>query len=135
MGGKLSYNAIESEMDTNPSDLVENAERDLYQIAEKGTNAHNVQTFKSSMEEAVELMKKAYEKDSNVVGIETNFRDLDQKLGGLHNSDLLILAGRPSMGKTSLATNIAFNIAKKAHENKDTDSNVAFFSLEMSAEQ
>ena len=91
LGGKLSYNAIESEMDTNPSDLVEDAERDLYQIAEKGTNAHNVQTFKSSMEEAVELMKKAYEKDSNVVGIETNFRDLDQKLGGLHNSDLLIL--------------------------------------------
>ena len=135
LGGKLSYNAIESEMDTNPSDLVEDAERDLYQIAEKGTNAHNVQTFKSSMEEAVELMKKAYEKDSNVVGIETNFRDLDQKLGGLHNSDLLILAGRPSMGKTSLATNIAFNIAKKAHDNGDTDSNVAFFSLEMSAEQ
>ncbi|MDC0032417.1 replicative DNA helicase [Pelagibacteraceae bacterium] len=135
LGGKLSYNAIESEMDTNPSDLVEDAERDLYQIAEKGTNAHNVQTFKSSMEEAVELMKKAYEKDSNVVGIETNFRDLDQKLGGLHNSDLLILAGRPSMGKTSLATNIAFNIAKKAHDNGDADSNVAFFSLEMSAEQ
>ncbi len=135
LGGKLSYNAIESEMDTNPSDLVEDAERDLYQIAEKGTNAHNVQTFKSSMEEAVELMKKAYEKDSNVVGIETNFRDLDQKLGGLHNSDLLILAGRPSMGKTSLATNIAFNIAKKAHDNGHTDSNVAFFSLEMSAEQ
>ena len=135
LGGKLSYNAIESEMDTNPSDLVEDAERDLYQIAEKGTNAHNVQTFKSSMEEAVELMKKAYEKDSNVVGIETNFRDLDQKLGGLHNSDLLILAGRPSMGKTSLATNIAFNIAKRAHDNGDTESNVAFFSLEMSAEQ
>ena len=135
LGGKLSYNAIESEMDTNPSDLVEEAERDLYQIAEKGTNAHNVQTFKSSMEEAVELMKKAYEKDSNIVGIETNFRDLDQKLGGLHNSDLLILAGRPSMGKTSLATNIAFNIAKNAHDNGDTDSNVAFFSLEMSAEQ
>jgi replicative DNA helicase len=135
LGGKLSYNAIQSEMDANPSDLVEDAEKDLYQIAEKGTNAHNVQTFKSSMEEAVELMKKAYEKDSNVVGIETNFRDLDQKLGGLHNSDLLILAGRPSMGKTSLATNIAFNIAKKAHDNGDIDSNVAFFSLEMSAEQ
>ena len=135
LGGKLSFNAIESEIDTNPSDLVEDAERDLYQIAEKGTNAHNVQTFKSSMEEAVELMKKAYEKDSNIVGISTDFRDLDQKLGGLHNSDLLILAGRPSMGKTSLATNIAFNIAKQAHDNVDTDSNVAFFSLEMSAEQ
>ena len=135
LGGKLSFNAIESEMDTNPGDLVEEAERDLYQIAEKGSSAHNVQTFKTSMEEAVALMTKAYEKDSSVVGISTDFRDLDQKLGGLHNSDLLILAGRPSMGKTSLATNIAFNIAKQAYASGDKESNVAFFSLEMSSEQ
>ena len=72
---------------------------DLYQIAEKGTNSHTFKPLKVQMEEAVELMKKAYEKDSNVVGIETNFRDLDQKLVDSYNSDLLILAGRPSMGK------------------------------------
>lgn len=135
LGGKLSFNAIESEMDANPGDLVEEAERDLYQIAEKGTHGHNVQTFKSSLEDAIALAKKAFENDSSVVGLSTGFRDLDQKLGGLHSSDLLILAGRPSMGKTSLATNIAFNIAKYAHDNNDTESNVVFFSLEMSAEQ
>ena len=80
-------------------------------------------------------MHKAFENDSSVVGLSSNFRDLDQKLGGLHPSDLLIIAGRPSMGKTSLATNIAFNVAKNAHENKDEDSSVLFFSLEMSSEQ
>ncbi len=135
LGGKLSFSAIESEMDVNPSDLIEEAEKDLYQISEKGTQAHNVQPFKSSIEEAVELMHKAFENDSSVVGISTDFRDLDQKLGGLHPSDLLIIAGRPSMGKTSLATNIAFNVAKNAHQNNDKDSNVLFFSLEMSSEQ
>ena len=135
LGGKLSYTAIESDMSINPSDLVEEAEKDLYQISEKGTQAHNVQTFKSSIEEAVELATKAFEKDSSVVGVSSNFRDLDQKLGGFHPSDLIIIAGRPSMGKTSLATNIAFNIAKNAHDNSDMDSTVLFFSLEMSSEQ
>ena len=135
LGGKLSFSAIESDMDINPSDLIEEAEKDLYQISEKGTQAHNVQTFKSSIEEAVELMHKAFENDSSVVGISTDFRDLDQKLGGLHPSDLLIIAGRPSMGKTSLATNIAFNVAKNAHNKDDKDSSVLFFSLEMSSEQ
>ena len=116
-------------------DLIEEAERDLYQISEKGTQAHNVQTFKTSIEEAVELATKAFEKDSSVVGLSSNFRDLDQKLGGFHPSDLLIIAGRPSMGKTSLATNIAFNVAKNAHENSDKESSVLFFSLEMASEQ
>ena len=74
-------------------------------------------------------------RDGKIAGISTGLSDMDGKLGGLHNSDLLILAGRPSMGKTSLATNIAFNIAKKAHDDNDKNSNVAFFSLEMSAEQ
>jgi len=118
LGGKLSFSAIESDMDTNPSDLIEEAEKDLYQISEKGTQAHNIQTFKSSIEEAVELMHKAFENDSSVVGVSTDFRDIDQKLGGLHPSDLLIIAGRPSMGKTSLATNIAFNVAKKCLRKK-----------------
>ncbi len=72
LGGKLSFSAIESDMDTNPSDLIEEAEKDLYQISEKGTQAHNVQTFKSSIEEAVELMHKAFENDSSVVGLSSN---------------------------------------------------------------
>ena len=135
LGGKLSFSAIESEIDINPSKLIEEAEKDLYQISEKGIQSHNIQTFKTSIEEAVELATKAFEKDSSVVGISSDFRDLDQKLGGFHPSDLIIIAGRPSMGKTSLATNIAFNVAKDAFKNKDKDSSVLFFSLEMSSEQ
>ena len=84
-------------MDTKPSDLIEEAEKDLYQISEKGISTHSVQTFKSSVEEAIELATKAFEKDSSVVGLSSDFRDLDTKLGGFHPSDLIIIAGRPSM--------------------------------------
>ena len=135
LGGKVQHDALESEMDINPSDLIEEAERDLYQISEKGTSSHGVQTFKSSVEEAIELATKAFEKDSSVVGLSSDFIDLDAKLGGFHPSDLIIIAGRPSMGKTSLATNIAYNIAKNAMKSDDFDSSVLFFSLEMSSEQ
>ena len=99
-------------IEVKPEDLIEEAEKGLYQISERGTNQNNIQTFQSSVEEAIELAKKAYEKDSSVVGISSDFIDLDTKLGGFHPSDLVIIAGRPSMGKTSLATNISFNIAK-----------------------
>ena len=115
--------------------MIEETEKNLYQISERGTNRNNVQTFQSSVEEAIELAKKAFEKDSSVVGISSDFIDLDTKLGGFHPSDLVIIAGRPSMGKTSLATNIAFNIAKSALSSDDANSSVLFFSLEMSAEQ
>jgi replicative DNA helicase len=135
LGGKIEYDAIQSDIDIHPSELIENAEKELYQIAEKGTQLHSMQSFDISLEEAVEQATKAFKSDSSVTGISTGFIDLDQKLGGLHPSDLLILAGRPSMGKTSLATNIAFNIAKKAYEDGNKDQNVAFFSLEMSSEQ
>ena len=135
LGGKVQHDAIESNVEIKPEDLIEETEKNLYQISEKGTAQNNIQTFRSSIEEAIELAKKAFEKDSSVVGISSDFIDLDAKLGGFHPSDLIIIAGRPSMGKTSLATNIAFNIAKNAHNSKDLNSSVLFFSLEMSAEQ
>ncbi|MDA7764228.1 replicative DNA helicase, partial [Pelagibacterales bacterium] len=135
LGGNIEHSALESDIDINPSELIETAEKELYQISEKGSQLHAMQNFSNSLEGAMVQITKAYENDSSVTGISTGFVDLDQKLGGLHPSDLLILAGRPSMGKTSLATNIAFNIAKKAYDTNDKDSNVAFFSLEMSAEQ
>ncbi len=135
LGGKVQHNAIESDVETRAEDLIEEAEKDLYQVSEQGTVKNNVQTFQSSLEEAIELAKKAYEKDTSVVGISSDFTDLDTKLGGFHPSDLIIIAGRPSMGKTSLATNIAFNIAKKAHTENDKNSSVLFFSLEMASEQ
>ena len=89
-------------MDTKPDDLIEEAEKSLYNISERGASQNNIQTFQSSIEEAVDLAKKAFEKDSSVVGISSEFTDLDTKLGGFHPSDLIIIAGRPSMGKTSL---------------------------------
>ena len=135
LGGNIEHSALESDIDINPSELIETAEKELYQISEKGSQLHAMQNFSNSLEGAMVQITKAYENDSSVTGISTGFVDLDQKLGGLHPSDLLILAGRPSMGKTSLATNIAFNIAKKAYDTNNKDSNVAFFSLEMSAEQ
>ena len=134
LGGKVQHDAIESTMETKPEDLIEETEKSLYQISEKGLSQNNVQTFQSSVEEAVELAKKAFEKDSSVVGISSDFTDLDSKLGGFHPSDLIIIAGRPSMGKTALATNIAFNIARNAHISKDKEASVLFFSLEMSEE-
>ncbi len=135
LGGKVQYDAIQSEIDAKPEDLIEEAEKNLYQISEKGINKNSIQTFKSSVEEAIELARKAFDKDSSVVGISSDFIDLDAKLGGFHPSDLIIIAGRPSMGKTSLATNIAFNISKDAFKLKDESLSVLFFSLEMSSEQ
>ena len=135
LGGKVQYDAIQSSIEVKPEDLIEEAEKGLYQISERGTNQNNIQTFQSSVEEAIELAKKAYEKDSSVVGISSDFVDLDTKLGGFHPSDLIIIAGRPSMGKTSLATNISFNIANNTSKSDYKNSGVLFFSLEMSAEQ
>ena len=134
LGGKVQHDAIESNMEIKPEELIEEAEKSLYQISEKGTSQNNVQSFRNSVEEAIDLAKKDFEKDSTVVGISSDFTDLDSKLGGFHPSDLIIIAGRPSMGKTSLATNIAFNISKNAHVSNDMDSSV-LFSLEMSSEQ
>ena len=107
LGGKVQHDAIESEIEKKPEDLIEEAEKNLYQISEKGTSQNQIQTFQTSVEEAIELAKKAFEKDSSVVGISSDFTDLDAKLGGFHPSDLIIIAGRPSMGKTSLATNLS----------------------------
>ena len=135
LGGKVQHDAIESTLDVKTDDLIEDAEKDLYQISDTGASQNTVHTFRSSIEEAIDLARKAYEKDSSVVGLSSEFTDLDSKLGGFHPSDLIIIAGRPSMGKTSLATNIAFNIAKNAYTESNLDSSVLFFSLEMSSEQ
>jgi len=95
------------------------------------------------MKQTIEMASAAYKNEGGIVGVPTGLRDLDDKLGGLHQSDLIITAGRPSMGKTALGTNIAFNCAIKYQEEKDEFENkkivdggkVAFFSLEMSSEQ
>jgi len=118
---------------------IEAAEQRLYNLAEKGRYEGGFKTFADSLKEAVENAEAALKRDGHLTGVTTGLRDLDARLGGLHRSDLIILAGRPSMGKSALAANIGFSAAKahqeKAGHDSDDGAAVAFFSLEMSAEQ
>ena len=104
--------AYDAPVDSTPRDQIEEAERRLYQIAEGGRYDGGFQRFSDALKIAVDMAAKAYERDGHLSGVATGLTDLDHKLGGLQASDLVILAGRPGMGKTALATNIAFNIAK-----------------------
>ncbi len=127
----------------NGENLIENAENDLYLLSQTGNADRKFTEFNIALKNAVDIISEAYKRDGKIAGLPSGFRDLDKKLGGLHKSDLIIIAGRPSMGKTALGTNIAFNCAIKYREEKDQYENinvvdggkVAFFSLEMSSEQ
>ncbi len=135
--------ALNPAADAPPSEQIQDAEQRLFSLAEQGTTQAGFVTLGSALVQSVDMTAKAFERDSHLSGISTGIRDLDQKLGGLQASDLLILAGRPAMGKTSLAMNIAFNIAKAYRVDTDEHGNeevadgaaVAFYSLEMSSEQ
>ena len=127
-------NAKENNLDINGQNIIENSEKLLYDLAEKGTFNSSLIKFDDAMRQTIEMASAAYKNEGGIVGVPTGLRDLDDKLGGLHQSDLIIIAGRPSMGKTSLATNIAFNAAQNI-QNNGTKSSIAFFSLEMSSEQ
>ena len=135
---KISENTIDAAklnaLDTNGQSIIENSERLLFDLAEKGSFNSSLVKFDEAMKQTIEMASAAYQNDEGIVGVPTGLRDLDDRLGGLHDSDLIIIAGRPSMGKTALATNIAFNAAQKLQES-GKKSAVAFFSLEMSAEQ
>ncbi len=129
---KISENTIDAAklnaLDVNGQNIIENSERLLFDLAEKGSFNSSLVKFDEAMRQTIEMAKSAYQNDEGIVGVPTGLRDLDDRLGGLHNSDLIIIAGRPSMGKTALATNIAFNAAQKLQE-KGKKSAVAFFSL------
>ncbi len=135
---KISEQTIDSaklnDLDTNGQTIIENSERLLFDLAEKGSFNSSLVKFDEAMKQTIEMASAAYKNDEGIVGVPTGLRDLDDKLGGLHQSDLIIIAGRPSMGKTSLATNIAFNAAQKLQDS-GKKSSIAFFSLEMSSEQ
>jgi replicative DNA helicase len=123
------------ELDNTAIQHIETAEKKLYDLATTGQTGGGAIAFREALTQAIQTAEIAYKRDSHVVGVTTGFLDLDKWLGGLHPSDLLILAGRPSMGKTALATNIAFNAALCFARNNQEGAPVAFFSLEMSAEQ
>ena len=135
---KISEETIDSaklnDLDTNGQTIIENSERQLFDLAEKGSFNSSLIKFDDAMKQTIEMASAAYKNEEGIVGVPTGLRDLDNKLGGLHQSDLIIIAGRPSMGKTSLATNIAFNAAQKLQDSSKKSS-IAFFSLEMSSEQ
>jgi replicative DNA helicase len=142
IGGEIAA-AASGDGDRSARDHIESAEQQLYTLAETGTTSTGFVDFSDALRGAVTMAAEAYGRDGGLSGISTGLMDLDKQLGGLHPSDLLILAGRPSMGKTALATNIAFNIAKAYAWEPQPDGSrktvnggiVAFFSLEMSAEQ
>ena len=135
--------AYDAPVDASPRDQIEEAERRLYAVAEGGRYDGGFQRFSDALKTAVDMAAKAYERDGSLSGVATGLTDLDRYMGGLQNSDLVILAGRPGMGKTALATNIAFNIARAYRGETRPDGTtvaadggmVGFFSLEMSAEQ
>ncbi len=131
---KIIDDAKENDLESNGQNIIENSEKLLYDLAEKGSFSSSLIKFDDAMKQTIEMASAAYKNEGGIVGVPTGLRDLDDRLGGLHQSDLIIIAGRPSMGKTSLATNIAFNAAQKIQEN-GLKSSVAFFSLEMSSEQ
>ena len=140
---EMHSRAYDAPVDDTPAQQILDAEQSLYQLAERGKYEGGFQSFHESLNTAIDMAAEAFKRDGGLSGISTGLRDLDNRLGGLQRSDLLILAGRPSMGKTALATNIAFHAAKayKAEHHPDgtvtaTDGAiVGFFSLEMSSEQ
>jgi replicative DNA helicase len=135
--------AYDAPVDFAPRDQIEDAERRLYELAETGRYGGGFQMFTSALTNAVDMAARAYQRDGKLSGLATGLYDVDRMMGGLQHSDLVILAGRPGMGKTALATNIAYNIARAWRGEMRADGRietanggiVGFFSLEMSAEQ
>ena len=135
--------AFEAPVDCAPADQIQHAEQLLYEIAETGRYGGGFETFETALDSAIDRAAEAYQSDGRLSGLATGLKDLDAKMGGLQPTDLIIIAGRPGMGKTSLATNIAFNVASAYDLTQQVDSSakptaggiVAFFSLEMSSEQ
>ncbi len=143
IGEELVNVAYDAPVDEPPRKQIEDAERRLYELAEKGRYEGGFQSFSEALRGAIDMAAEAFKRDRKLSGVSTGIHDLDRMMGGLQGSDLVILAGRPAMGKTALATNIAFNIAKSYIGERQPDGAikrmdggiVGFFSLEMSSEQ
>ncbi len=141
IGEDMVNQAYDSPIEAPPSAQIEDAEQRLYELAETGKYGSGFEAFGNALTDAIDMAANAYKRDGGLSGLATGFRDLDSKMGGLQPSDLIIIAGRPAMGKTAFATNIAFHVArafKAAKEGPDRAADggiVGFFSLEMSSEQ
>jgi replicative DNA helicase len=139
LGEDMVNDAFDHDLDKPASDQIEAAEQKLYSLAESGTIEGGFQTFSQALTVAIEMAELARKREGHVSGVTTGLLDLDNLLGGLQKSDLVVLAGRPSMGKTALATNFGFNAASlfRRSDNSDVEGGavIGFFSLEMSREQ
>jgi replicative DNA helicase len=144
LGEDMVNVAYDAPVDFSPRNQIEDAERKLFDLAESGRYDGGFQRFSQAMTTAIDMAAHAFQRDGKLSGIATGLDDLDRLMGGLQRSDLIVLAGRPGMGKTSLATNIAFNVAAAwkagevrpdGHTETADGGIVGFFSLEMSAEQ
>jgi replicative DNA helicase len=143
IGEDMVNQAYEAPVEFAPQAQIEDAERKLYDLAEIGRYGGGFQKFEVALTTAIDMAARAYQREGKLSGLATGLRDLDVKMGGLQQSDLIIVAGRPGMGKTALATNIAYNIARAWEGEVRTDGHiqsvnggiVGLFSLEMSAEQ
>ena len=123
-----------NDKEQNAENIIESTEKSLFDLAERGSFSQSFLKFNQALDQTIETATQAMKSDKGIVGVPTGLTDLDEKLGGLHKSDLVILAGRPGMGKTALATNIAFHAAQNIMSRQEKSS-IAFFSLEMSSEQ
>jgi replicative DNA helicase len=143
IGAEIVQTAAKGDLDMPGEAQIQDAERKLFSLAERGAGAQGFQTFNSALTTSIQTATAAYKRDGKIAGVPTGLAELDRKLGGLHKSDLVILAARPSMGKTALATNIAYHAAKACRRSPgpngtmktDEGAVVGFFSLEMSSDQ
>jgi replicative DNA helicase len=143
IGTDVVNEAFEPDIEINSKEMIEKAEQALYGLAETDKYGKGFQAFTHALTTAIDMASAAYQRDGGLSGISAGLTDLDEKMGGLQSSDLIILAGRPAMGKTALATNIAYHVARNYKAEYQSDGSnkvldggvVAFFSLEMSSEQ
>ncbi len=137
-GYEIVNDAIKEDIDNDATTQIENAERKLFDLSNQGETQGGFVDFADALTSSLGYIEAAYQKEGKISGLPTALDALDNKIGGLNNSDLIIIAGRPAMGKTALATNIAYNVADYMSHTKSIDAKdkgVAFFSLEMSADQ
>src|SRR5680860_229579 len=121
IGETMVNTAFDSPIDAPPATQIEGAEQQLYELAETGKYGTGFEPFSSALTDAIDMAANAYRRDGGLSGLATGFTDLDQRMGGLQASDLIIIAGRPSMGKTALATNIAYHVAHSLRSYTDSE--------------